>query len=136
MFSSTLKHTLQFKSWFLTIQHSKDVCPIIAYCVTEFESHILTIFVLPQIAQNKNTCQIHVFYSNLSVLYMFFNCYSSPLSFHNPHGVPSAVPWPGPQAQTRGAIVHLNDCLRPSQRGKTVREEILPCRKCVGLLRV
>ena len=35
MFSSTLKHTLPFK---VDFDHTEDVCPFIAYCVTEFKT--------------------------------------------------------------------------------------------------
>ena len=61
MVSSMLKHTLPFKSCFLTIgihQHTKGVICFIAYCVTEFETVFCSLIFcrflpLPPIASNK-----------------------------------------------------------------------------------
>ena len=73
MVSSTSKHTLALKGWWYRYQHTKEVCPFIAYCVIEFEAvfHSLIFWqflFLPTLAPNKNTGQFYVFYSIRNVV--------------------------------------------------------------------
>ena len=87
--SSMLKHTLAFKGWWYRYQHTKEVCPFIAYCIIQFKTvfHSLIFWrflFLLQIAPNKK-------YPSILCVLQYKKCCFNHLIYERRHEISNNV---------------------------------------------